>query len=85
MEIEKKSGRNNEMKLSVLQWKQNNGFIAQNRYSNNKVESTVVLMILLQKYPFLHKFVDEEKKCDVLEKAMNTEFRRHFVWSLFCH
>lgn len=30
------------------------------------------LMIMLQKYPFfLHKFLDEEKRCNVLEKAVN--------------
>lgn len=35
------------------------------------VESTTFLMIMLQKHPFLHKFLDEEKQYDVLEKAMN--------------
>lgn len=39
--------------------------------SNNVVGSTVFLMIVLQKYPLLHKFLDEEKQYDVLEKAMN--------------
>lgn len=52
MEIERKSGGNNEIKLSVLQWKRNNGFIVQNKYSNDMVESAMLLMIMLQKYPF---------------------------------
>lgn len=45
----------------------------------------MVLMIMLQKYPFLHTFLGEDKWYDVSEKAMNTEFRRHLGWSLFCH
>lgn len=49
------------------------------------VESTMVLMIMLQNYPFLHKFLGEDKWYDVSEKAMNTEFGRHLGWSLFCH
>lgn len=47
--------------MSLLQWKQNNGFIGvQSKYSGIMVESAIFLMIVLQKYPFLHKFLDEE-------------------------
>lgn len=47
--------------MSLAQGKQNNGFLGvQNKYSDNMAESTTFLMIMLQKYPFLHKFLDEE-------------------------
>ena len=85
MATEKNGRSNNEMKLSGFQWEHNKGFIDQNKYSNNMVESTMVLMIMLQKYPFLHKFLGEDKWYDVSEKAMNTEFQRRLGWSLFCH
>lgn len=61
--------------MPLLQRKKNNGFVRfQSKYLSNVVEN-LILMIMLQKYPFLHKFLDEEKQYDTLEKAMNQKSR----------